>query len=90
VVELFEYAEAGRWDNPPRAGDAGGFHLGLQVPDIHAALAELDGEPRVTPMGTVQTIAAPHPLAGRRWIYLRTQWGLLIELVTPIEPLGSF
>jgi catechol 2,3-dioxygenase-like lactoylglutathione lyase family enzyme len=80
-LEVFEFHAPDLRTDAPRGCDVGGGHLGLRVPDVDRAVADLRGEPRVRLLGTVQEIPAPHPLAGRRWIYLLTPWGLQLELV---------
>jgi hypothetical protein len=57
-------------------------HVAVTVPDLDAPVAELASEPRVRVLGEIQRIEPPHPLAGRRWIYLLTAWGLQLELVS--------
>lgn len=80
-LEVFEYRAPDLRMAFPRGCDAGGGHLGLRVADVDAAVAELRDEPRVRVLGTVQEIPPPHPLAGRRWVYLFAPWGLVLELV---------
>jgi catechol 2,3-dioxygenase-like lactoylglutathione lyase family enzyme len=80
-VELFEYTAPDQRTDHPRNADVGGGHLGLRVADVDAAVALLADEPRVRVLGAVRQIAPPHPLAGRRWVYLVTNWGLQLELV---------
>ncbi|TQS43190.1 VOC family protein [Cryptosporangium phraense] len=81
-VEVFEYTAPDQRVEHPRNADVGGGHLGLRVPDIDAAVAALADEPRIRVLGEIQRIEPPHPLAGRRWIYLLTSWGLQLELVS--------
>ena len=83
-LELFEYTAPDQRVDHPRNADVGGGHLGLRVADVDAAVASLAAEPRVRVLGTVQQIQPPHPLAGRRWIYLLTNWGLQLELVSRV------
>ncbi|SNQ45431.1 2-epi-5-epi-valiolone epimerase [Frankia canadensis] len=83
-LELFEYAAPDQRGEAPRVSDIGGSHLALRVPDLDAAVAAIRADGRVEPLGDIQALGPGHPLAGRRWIYLRTRWGLLLELVADL------
>jgi catechol 2,3-dioxygenase-like lactoylglutathione lyase family enzyme len=82
LLELFRWEGAGLDATRPRNCDAGGRHLGLAVERLDAAIAhlrevdgvELLGEPKRIPDG---------PAAGSRWIYMRTPWGMDVELIEP-------
>jgi len=80
-LEVFEYSAPDRGEVAPRPSDVGAAHLALRVPDVDRAVADLAGDERVEVLGDVQQLAPPHSRAGRRWIYLRTRWGLYLELV---------
>jgi catechol 2,3-dioxygenase-like lactoylglutathione lyase family enzyme len=81
-LEVFEFSAPDRVDVAPRPSDVGAAHLALRVPDVDRAVAGLAADARVSVLGDVQQLAPPHPRAGRRWVYLRTRWGLYLELVT--------
>jgi catechol 2,3-dioxygenase-like lactoylglutathione lyase family enzyme len=78
-VELFQYQAPGQDTRMPEVSDIGGHHLCVVVDDLDAAIAELRGRPDVQ-AGTPGTVSCgPH--AGGRWLYFRTSWGLVIELI---------
>jgi catechol 2,3-dioxygenase-like lactoylglutathione lyase family enzyme len=64
----------------PRNDDVGGRHLALHVTDVDAAAAALGAEPGCTVLGEPETIP-DGPIAGDRWVYVRTYLGLHIEVV---------
>ncbi|GAA4958729.1 VOC family protein [Actinoplanes utahensis] len=79
TIELYAHPPAGP-AAPPRNCDVGGRHLALHVRDVDTAAAELAAHEGYTVLGGVETIAAG-PIAGVRWVYVRTPIGLHIELV---------
>jgi catechol 2,3-dioxygenase-like lactoylglutathione lyase family enzyme len=81
-IELFEWAGDGLRTERPRHGDAGGHHLAFEVEDVDRAVAYLRSVPGVRILGEPKQVAADSPaVAGNRWTYLVTPWGLLLELV---------
>jgi len=81
--ELFEYREPGKPLRQARNAEPGGGHLGLTVADVDAAAEILRGIPGVQVCAEPSTLPQDHPLAGRRWVYFTTPWGLQLELVSP-------
>lgn len=79
-LELFEYEAPDQSRVLPANSDWGGHHLAIHVTDLDAAVQYLRGQPGVELLGTAQTIP-DGPIAGNRWIYFRTPWGLQMELV---------
>jgi len=79
-VELSAYAQPGLVAAPPRNCDIGGRHLALHVRDVDAAAADLAVRPGFTQLGQPETIA-DGPIAGDRWVYVRSPIGLHLELV---------
>lgn len=65
---------------PPRNSDVGGRHLAIYVDDVDTAAAYLGSRPECTVLGTPETLA-DGPIAGGRWVYVRTPLGTHIELV---------
>jgi catechol 2,3-dioxygenase-like lactoylglutathione lyase family enzyme len=77
-IELYAYD--GRTGEPPRNSDVGGRHLALHVRDVDAAAAYLAGHPGFVVLGAPETIE-DGPIAGDRWVYVRSPLGLHIEVV---------
>jgi catechol 2,3-dioxygenase-like lactoylglutathione lyase family enzyme len=86
-LELFEWHSPDRRPDGPRSSDAGGHHLGLYVRDVEAAVAYLRGVPGVRLLGHIKTSPPGTPIAGSRWIYFLTPWGLQMELIQRPSPL---
>ncbi len=81
-VELFEWSSSDRRTDHPRHSDAGGHHLCFVVDDVDEAVAVLRDMPGVRVLGHRKEVAGDSPrLAGNRWIYFLTPWGLLMEIV---------
>ncbi|OKK03600.1 glyoxalase [Streptomyces sp. CB03234] len=79
-VELFAYEAPGQRRAYPRNSDWGGHHLALWTDDFDASLRRLTAHDGVRPLGEPQTVG-DGPIAGTRFLYLRTPIGLHIELV---------
>jgi len=81
-IELFEWNSAERRETPPRHCDAGGHHLCFVVDDVDEAIAVLQETPGVRVLGERKEVAGDSPrVAGNRWTYFLTPWGLLMEIV---------
>ncbi|MET0702518.1 MAG: VOC family protein [Mycobacterium sp.] len=81
-VELFEWSGSGRRAEHPRHCDAGGHHLCYTVDDVDEALRVLATIPGVRLLGDRKEVGGDSPrVAGNRWSYFLTPWGLLMELV---------
>jgi catechol 2,3-dioxygenase-like lactoylglutathione lyase family enzyme len=81
-IELFEWSSAERRETPPRHCDAGGHHLCFVVDDVDEAIAVLQETPGVRVLGERKEVAGDSPrVAGNRWTYFVTPWGLLMEIV---------
>lgn len=78
-IELFHYDAADGQNPQPRNSDIGGFHLGLYVDDLDAAVAHLRAH-AVDIMGEPNVSAGASE--GQRWLYFRSPWGLQFELVS--------
>lgn len=81
-LELFEYRSPDQNTAYPRNSDLGGHHLALRVDDIDAAYTYLRTVDGVSCQGTPQLID-DGPIAGSRWLYFTTPWGLQLELSSP-------
>jgi catechol 2,3-dioxygenase-like lactoylglutathione lyase family enzyme len=81
-VELFQWWSEDRSPVFPRASDAGGHHLCFVVDDVDDvvdAIADLRG---IEILGARKEVAGDSPaVAGNRWVYARTSWGLILEFV---------
>jgi catechol 2,3-dioxygenase-like lactoylglutathione lyase family enzyme len=81
-VELFEWSSSDRRTEHPRHSDAGGHHLCFTVEDVDEAVSVLRDMPGVRVLGHLKEVAGDSPsVAGNRWIYFLTPWGLLLEIV---------
>ena len=63
-----------------RPADPGGWHLCLHVDDIHAANAELVARPDTHSISEIIREEGD-PMDGLLWTYLRTDFGLVLELI---------
>ncbi|GAA1074478.1 VOC family protein [Nocardiopsis metallicus] len=79
-LELFEYSAPDQSKRVPKASDVGGHHLAIQVEDIDKANDYLRGRPEVRLLGSPGSIEEG-PLAGDRWVYFTTPWGLQLEVI---------
>ena len=81
-IELFQWRTADQRTEHPRHSDRGGHHLCLIVDDVDQAVAHLETIPGVRVLGGRKEVGPDSPLvAGNRWTYFLTPWGLLMELV---------
>lgn len=81
-VELFQWTGATPAAIlPPPLYAVGGHHLCLYAEDIEVAYSHLAGLPGVRMLGGIKTVPPGSPVAGTRWTYLVSPWGLHIELV---------
>jgi len=81
-IELFAWSTSDRRAEHPRHSDAGGHHLCFVVDDVDEAIAVLDEIPGVRVLGDRKEVAGDSPrVAGNRWTYFLTPWGLLMEIV---------
>ncbi|MGV9803619.1 VOC family protein [Mycobacterium sp. NPDC003449] len=81
-VELFEYQAPGQRTEPPRNSDIGGHHLGFYVDDIDAAHDYVSAIPGVVVQGGPNGVDPAAPVAGQRWFYFLTPWGMQLELTS--------
>ncbi|OII18394.1 VOC family protein [Curtobacterium sp. MCBA15_013] len=81
-VELFQWWSADRSLTFPRASDAGGHHLCFVVDDVDDVVTAIGRFEGVTILGHRKEVAGDSPaVAGNRWVYARTDWGLILEFV---------
>ena len=81
-LELFQYTAPDQNLHPPANSDVGGHHLGFYVDDIDEARRYLARVPGVRLMGGPNDVAASSPVAGQRWFYFCTPWGMHLEVTT--------
>ncbi|MFJ8882602.1 VOC family protein [Streptomyces sp. NPDC102402] len=79
-LELFAYTSPDQDRTRPRNSDWGGHHFAIYVDDVDKAAAYLREQPGVTVLGEPETIE-DGPIAGDRWVYFTTPWGLHMELI---------
>ncbi len=81
-VELFQWWSDDRSPVFPRASDAGGHHLCFVVDDVDDVVDAVAGIDDVEILGARKEVAGDSPaVAGNRWVYARTSWGLILEFV---------
>jgi catechol 2,3-dioxygenase-like lactoylglutathione lyase family enzyme len=85
-VELFEYDAPDQQRILPRNSDVGGHHLGFYVEDIDAAHAYVSSIPGVWVQEGPNDVLPDAPVAGQRWFYFQTPWGMQLELTTCSTP----
>ncbi|MHA4854591.1 VOC family protein [Rhodococcus sp. MSC1_016] len=85
-LELFEYSAPDQSTELPRNSDLGGHHLAFYVDDIDAAYDYVRAIPDVEVMEGPNGVSETAPVAGQRWFYFRTPWGMQMELTTCATP----
>jgi len=85
-LELFEYSGEPEVTPMKRNSEVGGFHLAFQVDDIDAATERLRSAGIDVLDGP--TLIESGPMKGLNWVYLRSPWGLFLELVSWQGSLG--
>jgi catechol 2,3-dioxygenase-like lactoylglutathione lyase family enzyme len=81
-VELFEYEAPDQQTTLPRNSDIGGHHLAFYVDDIDAGYEYLRSIPGVVVQEGPNGVDPAAPVAGQRWFYFQTPWGMQMELTT--------
>jgi catechol 2,3-dioxygenase-like lactoylglutathione lyase family enzyme len=80
-VELFEY-DAPEQSALPRNSDIGGHHIGFYVDDIDAGYEYVRSIPGVTVQEGPNGVDQAAPIAGQRWFYFQSPWGMQLELTS--------
>jgi catechol 2,3-dioxygenase-like lactoylglutathione lyase family enzyme len=83
-LELFEYTAPEQRQQLPHNSDWGGHHLAIHVDDVDAAVEYLQSVPGVKVLGEAQTLT-DGPIAGDRWVYFLTPWGMQMEVLNMPE-----
>ena len=81
-LELFQYHAPGQADQSPRNSDIGGHHLAFYVDDIDAAFEYVRSIPGVTVQEGPNGVSVDAPVAGQRWFYFQSPWGMQMEMTT--------
>jgi len=81
-VELFEYDAPDQSKSSPRNSDVGGHHLAFYVDDVDAGYAYVSSIPGVVVQEGPNGVDPGAPVAGQRWFYFRTPWGMQLELTS--------
>jgi catechol 2,3-dioxygenase-like lactoylglutathione lyase family enzyme len=81
-VELFEYKAPNQRRQLPRNSDIGGHHLAFYVDDIDAGYQYVRSIPGVTVQEGPNGVDPLAPVAGQRWFYFQSPWGMQLELTT--------
>jgi catechol 2,3-dioxygenase-like lactoylglutathione lyase family enzyme len=81
-VEFFEYSAPELRTTLPRNSDVGGHHLAFYVDDIDAGYEFVRSIPGVTVQMGPNEVDPSAPVAGQRWFYFQTPWGMQLELTT--------
>ena len=81
-VELFEYDAPGQQTALPRNSDVGGHHLAFYIDDIDAGYDYVRAIPGVVVQEGPNGVDPAAPVAGQRWFYFQTPWGMQMELTT--------
>lgn len=81
-LELFEYEAPQQVTSLPRNSDIGGHHLAFYVDDIDAAVDYVRQIPGVVMQEGPNEVRPDAPVAGQRWVYFTSPWGMQMELTT--------
>jgi catechol 2,3-dioxygenase-like lactoylglutathione lyase family enzyme len=87
-IELFEYNAPQQNTTLPLNSDIGGHHLGFYVDDIDAGYEYVRSIPGVVVQEGPNGVDSNAPVAGQRWFYFQTPWGMQLELTSC--PTGGF
>jgi len=87
-VELFGYDAPQQHTELPRNSDIGGHHLAFYVDDIDAGYDYVRSIPGVVVQEGPNGVDPNAPVAGQRWFYFQTPWGMQMELTSC--PTGGF
>ncbi|QYB00313.1 VOC family protein (plasmid) [Rhodococcus sp. USK10] len=80
-IELFQWWSTDRTPTFPRMSDAGGHHLCFVVDDVDDVVDALKRHSNLRILGSRKEVNGDSPVAGNRWIYAQTTWGLVLEFV---------
>ena len=85
-VELFEYQAPQQQTVVPRNSDVGGHHLAFYVDDIDLAYDYVRSISGVMVQHGPNDVDVAAPVAGQRWFYFQTPWGMQLELTSCTAP----
>lgn len=81
-IELFEYSSPDQSGTGPKNSDIGGHHLALYVDDIDEGYEYIKNIPGVSVLEGPNDVSENSPVAGQRWFYFLTPWGMQMELTS--------
>lgn len=81
-VELFEYNAPDQRTTLPCNSDVGGHHLAFYVDDIDAGFEYVKAIPGVIVQDGPNGVDDSAPVAGQRWFYFQSPWGMQLEMTT--------
>jgi catechol 2,3-dioxygenase-like lactoylglutathione lyase family enzyme len=81
-IELFEYEAPDQASVLPRNSDVGGHHLAFYVDDIDAGYQYVKAIPGVVVQEGPNGVDPAAPVAGQRWFYFQSPWGMQLELTS--------
>src|SRR5699024_1948402 len=80
-IELLQINSPTASATPPRPDDAGGHHIALYIDDMDSAIESAIAE-GIDVLGEPMPLPGPESGPGARFVYLRSPWGLMIEIVS--------
>jgi catechol 2,3-dioxygenase-like lactoylglutathione lyase family enzyme len=80
-IELFEWEAPGQNREMPKISDHGAYELCLYVDDIDAAVEHLRAH-GVEVLGDTLDLEGPEAGDGARYVYFRSPWGAMMELIS--------
>lgn len=80
-VEIYEWEAPDQHQQMPKNSDYGGRHMAFYAEDIDAAYEYLKAQPGVTVLDEPEEVP-DGPIAGTRWVYFLTPWGMQMEVVS--------
>ena len=82
-LEFLEFSDPSGSDasGPPQLSQLGAEHLGMNIDDLDLARAYFEGVDDVTVFAGPNPIDDSQPIAGSNFVFVKTSFGLMLELV---------
>jgi catechol 2,3-dioxygenase-like lactoylglutathione lyase family enzyme len=80
-IELLQYDSPTASGRMPRPDEPGGHHLALYVDNLDDAV-EAARDSDIAALGQPMDLPGPESGPGARFVFLRTPWGLILELIS--------